>query len=853
MALVTTLLVPAPLTNAQSNPNLSNANLLANGDFEAGNTHPADWNLCGGAKLADAQNGATDKMVRGGRYALRLGQPIDTSCGNDPLGPSQVAFEDVTIPSDAEDVTLSFWYSALGYWAAGEIVIELTRTPRSYLGSGVLIDAIKMEDLQAGWHFYRGNLRSSDVAALRGQTVYLSVYVRFQGQPSWDWAMYLDDVRLSPTRERTQAAPLPADLVGNGTRPIVLDGPNKGVYRIDTDGGNRIRLATAPLDTFLPTWSPDGRYITFQTNWLEPENNTDTTKFPALIGRAWLMNADGSGLRPIFHTPGREGTKDSPPGCIRTNTCSDRGLDALDGLLTDLHWSPDSRHIAATVCIRGRWYNGDKDTQDASCHVSLYDVAGGNTVPIIGFSKWITEAQGASWSDSGKVLFYTTPSLASRKYGVWELDLSAQPSQTTQLLTWLTQDAESNVLDLRSNPESDPTWSPDGRYFITYRKSQSVHFVPSTEPDPFFSTLRTNFSIMLHDRQNLSQPRMLLLTDHGQLSGRPAWSPNGKYILYTLVTDEGTSADIWWLNVQTGETGKLTNDGQSRNADWLRTAQLPTEPTPIPTMPTPTPNPDLTFKSFLPLAVRSTGNTQPTPTSTPSNQAAVTPVVLPTLTPTTAPTALPTPANPTAVPPRGISGRVLYKGAPVGGIKLELITCLLDLPCTIYMTATTTSTGVYAFEYAPENTLLGYTVRYTNGPSGGNTEDPRYLLYWQTNGGLMHEYAERKVLADFDIAEVELTAPANNATVAVPATFSWRGRGGSDKYQWFIDALGDAFGLCDQQQPGTNTSFTFASLGCGGIFEIETNTPHNWRVVVTREGAGGGRGQSHVRTVRFAP
>jgi hypothetical protein len=177
----------------------------------------------------------------------------------------------------------------------------------------------------------------------------------------------------------------------------------------------------------------------------------------------------------------------------------------------------------------------------------------------------------------------------------------------------------------------------------------------------------------------------------------------------------------------------------------------------------------------------------------------------------------------------------------------------LDLPCTIYMTTTTNSTGAYAFEYAPENTLFGYTVRYTNGPSGGNTEDPRYLLYWQTNGALMHEYAERKVLADFDIAEVELTTPANNATVAVPTTFSWRSRGGSDKYQWFIDALGDTFGLCDQQTPDTNTSFTFSSLGCGGIFEIETNAPHNWRVEVTREGAGGGRGQSHVRVVRFAP
>ncbi len=88
-------------------------NLIPEGDFE---TDGAGWIVCGGARIVDKQAGATADMVRSGRYALRIGAPANNAadCGNDAIGPYQVAAQDFTVPSDASDLTVSFWHSALG-------------------------------------------------------------------------------------------------------------------------------------------------------------------------------------------------------------------------------------------------------------------------------------------------------------------------------------------------------------------------------------------------------------------------------------------------------------------------------------------------------------------------------------------------------------------------------------------------------------------------------------------------------------------------------------------------------------------------------------------------------------------
>lgn len=64
---------------------------------------------------------------------------------------------------------------------------------------------------------------------------------------------------------RTQAAPLPPKLRGDGSRPLAFirrEGQNRWLYRVDTDGSNRQLIYRGLLnEACYPAWSPDGRRI----------------------------------------------------------------------------------------------------------------------------------------------------------------------------------------------------------------------------------------------------------------------------------------------------------------------------------------------------------------------------------------------------------------------------------------------------------------------------------------------------------------------------------------------------------------------------------------------------------------
>ncbi len=823
---------------AQETPGQT-GNLLPEGDFE---TNGTGWILCGGARVVDKQAGATAQQVHGGRYGLRIGAPAENpaDCANDTLGPSQVAAQDFTIPTDASDVTLSFWYQVQGDYPVGKVNIALGTQPVDILGGRHLFGVLEMNDLMPGWHLFRQNMRQADVDRLRGQTLYLQLYIQFSAPAANNWAMYFDDFRITPYTELAASAPFPVDLAGDGARPLVLLGNGSaagkiGIYRIDTDGGNRVRIADLSTSPANPSWSPDGKLIAYENGWISPETPLppNSQEFVALASQIHVMNADGSAPRQIFRLPGNPGRKEQPLLCLRTRTCVDEGLDALDVLVTDIDWAPDAQSILSTVCRRTRFHSNDRPTSDASCNIHRNPVPAAPTITtVINEGKLINQADGVSVNNANKLVFLAGPSLTTRVKGIWEADLSAQPPAEQQLYGWLT--AYGSAVDLRSNPDTAPVWAPDGRFFVTYRKAEAAHFVPISDT---VGGLRVTYHIVLNDRTDPAAARTILLADHGSLSGRATWSPDGKYILYTLYTFDGRNADIWWLNVQNGATGRVTRDGISWAADWLPTHVRQT--TQIPTL---TPNPALTRRFFLPVALRP-GN------STPTGNFGV-PVLFATQIPTPNPTPRATPVNPTAVPPRGISGRIVYKGAPVNDVNINLETCSSILnTCDIVLRARTDANGRFSFTQAGAAGLFGFRVTYRNNQTDGqNTPDARFMEIMQSPVIYDNAFGERIDAGTLEIADVPLSGPANNASVATPVTFSWTARGiAGDKYRFSFGA-GGTLGTCSQSDFDTNTSFVINGLDCA-FPNLQTGQAYTWRVFV--QNSDGSAGVTAPRTVSF--
>src|SRR5262249_58816536 len=73
-------------------------------------------------------------------------------------------------------------------------------------------------------------------------------------------------------------------------------------------------------------------------------------------------------------------------------------------------------------------------------------------------------------------------------------------------------------LDLLIDGDRLPTWAPDGRHFVTARQMGGSRF------DANGLAVR-NEAVMLHDREDLQNPRVLLIADHGGVNGGPRRLP----------------------------------------------------------------------------------------------------------------------------------------------------------------------------------------------------------------------------------------------------------------------------------------------------------------------------------------
>jgi Tol biopolymer transport system component len=514
--------------------------VLANPGFESG---VSPWHICGGATHVDAQVAGAN-AVHSGRYAIQLQNPSTTvGCPSPPPGyeymglTPQALWQEVTIPADTPAVTVSFWYWVDGLPRTDLDVYLASNMYKFSAGFGGADLGRISPYLLPGWQLFRYVLTPDELAKVRGKTLWLAFRLYDPLGANDTLTFRIDDVQVVGADVRTTAAPLPAALRGDGSQPLAFireDAANSyrtRLYRMDTDGRNLHLMYPGQLsDVGRPVWSHSGRNIALIDGNTYPPGETNPDKYVPATALV-VVNADGSNPRPIYQTTGIPG---SP--CPPTTTEYPDFIQQL----TNVSWSPDDRVLAASIFAYNRYCSGR--LEGGLARIERIDAATGASTRLLDY------ATTPHWGTNNRLLFEAYDLVGSNRGGsIWDLDLGVQPPAEHQLLSGKGFDED-----------NDPVWHPDGRRFATIRPTGSYRY----DAD---GNASRNQALMLFDRQNLASPRMLLLADHGGIR-HPTWSPDGTYLIYTLI--HASATDIWWLDVATGATGPITTDGLSSDANW---------------------------------------------------------------------------------------------------------------------------------------------------------------------------------------------------------------------------------------------------------------------------------------------
>jgi hypothetical protein len=190
---------------------------------------------------------------------------------------------------------------------------------------------------------------------------------------------------------------------------------------------------------------------------------------------------------------------------------------------------------------------------------------------------------------------------------------------------------------------------------------------------------------------------------------------------------------------------------------------------------------------------------------------------------------------------QGIFGYLTQRGAPVGGISLEL---WLDSGSSPLRTATTNSAGYYLFAGIPALDVgQSYNVMYQN----PEFNDSR-LRSWVSADVTSFTPSSSVFLGTSDLANIPLVAPDPKATIALPFVFEWTRRTAtpSDSYFWkLFDPYSTAYKYSDAL--GYSKTYPLNSLPSG----FSQSVQYGWDVGVLD--SSGGIGTSYYyRTVTFS-
>lgn len=277
--------------------------------------------------------------------------------------------------------------------------------------------------------------------------------------------------------------PLVNKSVTGKTTYTFKEGANWDIYRMRTDGADRVQLTDTPEVEDEATYSPDGATIAYRT--VREDNRSEL----------FLMDADGRNKRPLLAKP----TMD-----LKTPAFSPDGRRLLfygDREKTLSHvFSVDLSGQSVQQLTTGPYEDKHPQFTPDGTHVIFHSNRKGVTIPVKGETK-------------------TWPTM-----GIFSLDVG------TRQIRPLVTDSTDALQDARH-----PFVSPDGRFIVYHAQT----FGPDPSHPGSYKRLVENIYLMTRDGH-----RRVNLTEHdSRYFKHPSWSADGRGIYCVFADKHGQN--VW--------------------------------------------------------------------------------------------------------------------------------------------------------------------------------------------------------------------------------------------------------------------------------------------------------------------
>ncbi len=295
-----------------------------------------------------------------------------------------------------------------------------------------------------------------------------------------------------------------------------------------------------------PQVSPDGRWVAYSVGTVDAEKERRDSDL-------WMISWDGS--QKIRLTATADSNESQP------------------------RWSPDNRYLAFLAS------RGDDEEKKKGTQVWLLNRAGGEAQKLTDIKGGVSDF---SWSPDSKRLVLvvndfdpasepekmegwkrkTKPPIVIDRYHFKQDREGYLESLRSHLSLFNVEARKAEVLTSGRFEEESPAWSPDGR---------SVAFISNRTAD---SDRNDDSNVYVIEAKAGAEPRQLT-TYPGPDGGRPAWSPDGRYIAYlqgdetrytaynmnklTVVPAAGGSAQVLTAGLDRGVSGPFLWTADSRS------------------------------------------------------------------------------------------------------------------------------------------------------------------------------------------------------------------------------------------------------------------------------------------------